>query len=98
MITLEIEFYYSLESLADDIRDALKQHPHDITSKDRPLRIELSQKDYDRVIDDLTSYGSFDGIRTQDDLKYNTWQVSDEYVSFLVKPEKKEKEDGAVSD
>ena len=92
MITLDVEYYSSLESLADDIKQALGKS-HDITSKDMPLKVELSSEHYDMVISDLTAFGSFEGVRTKEDLKYNTWQVADEYISFI-----KKKEDGPVSD
>tara|TARA_R110000803_G_scaffold71102_4_gene134155 strand:- start:6336 stop:6617 length:282 start_codon:yes stop_codon:yes gene_type:complete len=90
---LEVENYTSLEALADDILDALKKHPVDITRKDKPLKIELSQKNYDTVQGDLMSYGSAEGVRTVDDYKYNTWQVGGEYVAFTIK-----KIDGDISD
>jgi len=93
MITLEVEYYSSLEILADDIRDALMKNLTDITSKDRPMKVELDRENYDKVMEDLKSFASYGGIRTESEIKTNTWEVAGEFVSFIDKSK-----DGSISD
>ena len=88
---LEVDNYTTLEALADDIKDAVTRHPNDISRKDKPIKVELSRENYERVQNDLRAYGTAQGVRTEADYKYNTWQVADEYVAFIMK-------DGVISD
>ena len=82
-LTLQVDYYESLEQLSSDIAQAAKDNPHQIYEVETPMKVELSQENYEKVTQDLKSHGSYAGLRTEDEFMVNQWNVSGIQVSFV---------------
>jgi hypothetical protein len=81
---LEVAEFTTLEELAVDITDAAANNPHSIFSENHPLKIELDKDNFDKLQKELRSYGTYGGIRKEDELMANKWQVGEHYVTFQI--------------
>ena len=91
---LEVDYFDSLEGLADDIQQATSTFTNHIFDKERPLKVSLTKENFEKVKDQLLAYGSYNGIRHESEFMANTWQIADTYVAFNIRKE----EDGAIPD
>jgi hypothetical protein len=82
-LTLQVDHYESLEQLSADIAQAAKDNPQQIYEIETPMKIELSEKNYDKVTHDLKAHGSYAGLRTESEFMVNQWNVSGVQVSFI---------------
>jgi hypothetical protein len=84
---LEVDDYNNLETLAADITDVASVQDYGQFTQMKPLKVEMSKKNYDKVMHDLKSYGTYAGARNETELKSATWKVGGAYVSFIIKKE-----------
>jgi len=86
-LTLEVENYIDLSTLANDIASASKNHKNHIYDQETPMKVEVSKDDFKRIETDLKVRGYFPGIRKESELMTNQWNVDGVQVCFLIKKE-----------
>lgn len=84
---LEVDQYTNLDTLAADINDVANNQEYGQFNSLKPLRVEMDQENYDRVMFDLKSYGTYGGARNEKELQSATWKVGETHVSFIIKKE-----------
>lgn len=87
---LEVDEYTNLDTLAADISHVANDQDFGVINQIRPLKIEMNQDNFNKVMKDLKSYASYEGIRNENELEGAKWNVAGTYVTFIVR------EDGTI--
>lgn len=87
-LVLEVEHFTDLDDLSRDISGAVKSNPNIHIGQDRPMTVESPEVIHEEIRAALLANGSFEGLRKEDELMANVWNIGGVYTHFKIKKEK----------